>query len=342
MHIVQKLFITFAAVIVAMASGVTVANADSAATVYNTPGGQSVNGRLWNTTCEKYSSNVVRCRTNIWATQVHLVKGNYVQKTGWTFNNLSYLASPRTSWAGNNLGRTNNSWASGGKTWRTECDTATTGRGGCRSYVWTKQAQAKKVGSTWSYSNVEGWVFNNLVLFAEGSVKPVTAIPAHILDQSYLDFTGIGAIRVESRFDALEKLGYARWVSGDCSYWAETTTLNNRGIQYLYQSYERDDVVMGVSATTAGVRTAKGATVGMTVGQMQSLYGNSFKVLNKGNSMGNAYVGSVRSGQYELQFRAVGSQSDYWAERPLKPSDTVVEILAQRYDPDVLLIWGGC
>lgn len=37
--------------------------------VYTTPGTHHVNGRQWNTTCEKYSQTY-RCRTNIQSTRV--------------------------------------------------------------------------------------------------------------------------------------------------------------------------------------------------------------------------------------------------------------------------------
>ncbi len=48
----------------------------------------------------------------------------------------------------------------------TECDTAATGRGACRSYTWTSVVSAKadgKGGHTSTESKT--WVFNNLVLF---------------------------------------------------------------------------------------------------------------------------------------------------------------------------------
>lgn len=137
MHVFPKLLAVSAAVIVAMASGALVAHGDTTPSVYTTPDGQISNGRLWDTTCDKYSSNVVRCRAEIWATTVKYEDGRYGQRTGWTFNNLSYLPSPRSFWATNNLGKTNPGWTSGGRQRKTECDTATTGQGGCRAYLLT-------------------------------------------------------------------------------------------------------------------------------------------------------------------------------------------------------------
>ncbi|GAB3816876.1 hypothetical protein GCM10028820_16870 [Tessaracoccus terricola] len=110
--------------------------------VYSIPGFHSVNGRWWHTTCEPYSQTI-RCRTEIWAST------NGVQ--GWVFNNLTYLPfMTRAQWASNPLGVTGEWTAADGRRWRTECDTAATGRNGCRSYTWA-------TGS--------GWVFNNLVRF---------------------------------------------------------------------------------------------------------------------------------------------------------------------------------
>lgn len=94
-----------------------------------------VNGRYWQTTCSHYSGTVVRCTTNIYAAKV-IHEGNawYKQNT-WVFNNLSYLPSPREQWAGNPLATTG-SWTSADRhKWRSECDTAATGRGACRDYI---------------------------------------------------------------------------------------------------------------------------------------------------------------------------------------------------------------
>ena len=68
--------------------------ADAQVDVYITPGKHTVNGRQWSTTWA-YSSNVPRCRTEIWATQVAEKNGRYVTSNGWVFNNLTYKASPR-------------------------------------------------------------------------------------------------------------------------------------------------------------------------------------------------------------------------------------------------------
>ena len=133
---------------------------------YTLPGVHQVNGRTWNTTCESYSQTT-RCRTDIWASVVIKQGDDYVVKQGWAFNNLTYLPyMSREQWKSNPLGYTNRWTAQDGRQWMTECDTAATGRGACRSYTWTSVVSAKadgKGGHTFTES--KRWVFNNLVLF---------------------------------------------------------------------------------------------------------------------------------------------------------------------------------
>lgn len=341
MKILQKLVAIPAAVIVAMASGTGVAHA-STPTVYDTPGGHISGDRLWNTTCEKYSSNVVRCRTNIWATQVQYINGRYVRKTGWTFNNLSYLASPRASWTGNHLGRTNASWISGGKTWKTECDTAVTGKGGCRSYVWTKQVQAKKSGSVWLYSTTQGWVFNNLVLFSSTKLPTVSSVPNWVVDcpGQYIEPKGLkcSPIRLHTRGVDLFRLGYVgQRRDGGAFFPYMSQSLENRGVWMEFDGHED---VYAVSLETGFIPTKDGARVGMTVGQVKAIYGAKFAVVPKENYGIQQYFGTVREGKYELQFRVHGTGDyNYAPMRPLVNSDVIEEISAQRYTDEVS--WEG-
>lgn len=149
--------------------------------IYTTPGYQVVNGREWFTACEAYSQTY-RCRTEIKATQVSQVGGRFVSKTDWVFNNLTYAASPRPLWKGNPLAANGKvsgkvAWtATDGRKWRTECDTAATGRGGCRSYVESRviEAHSSSAGGT-AYRWTTKWVFNNMVRFgAKTSPVPTT------------------------------------------------------------------------------------------------------------------------------------------------------------------------
>ncbi len=133
--------------------------------VYSTPGLHFVNGRHWSTRCEPYSTTT-RCWTEIWGTQTTYKDGKFTSTNGWTFNNLTYLASPRKMWKGNPLGETGTWTATDGKEWRTECDTAETGRNGCRSHTLSKVVEATKTSSGWTYKMVEKWVFNNIVRFS--------------------------------------------------------------------------------------------------------------------------------------------------------------------------------
>lgn len=145
--------------------------------VYITPGLHTVNGRQWSTACERYSSNVERCRTEIWATQIVEAKGRYVTVNGWAFNNLTYKATPRARWITNNIGRSSQ-WVSDGRDWYTECDTPTTGKNGCRSYIWSTAIQAQSTAKGTKYVKVEGWTFNNMVRFT---------------DDVYASYSGTGA-----------------------------------------------------------------------------------------------------------------------------------------------------
>ena len=133
--------------------------------VYTTPGTHHVNGRDWRTTCEPYSQTT-RCETKIKATQVTQVNGRFVSKMDWTFNNLTYKESPRALWKGNPLAKSKSWTAADGRKWRTECDTAVTGRNGCRSYTQSKVIEAYKNGGKWNYRWATKWVFNNLVRFS--------------------------------------------------------------------------------------------------------------------------------------------------------------------------------
>ncbi|MHA7861681.1 PIG-L family deacetylase [Tessaracoccus sp. Y36] len=135
---------------------------------YTLPGYHDLNGRKWQTTCEAYSQTE-RCWTYIWATTIKVDDGKFVRTTGWAFNNLTYLPyMTRADWAKNPLGFTGAWTATDGRMWRTECDTAATGRGGCRSYakVTVYQAHAKPTGG-YTFTQSNEWVFNNIVLFKE-------------------------------------------------------------------------------------------------------------------------------------------------------------------------------
>ena len=139
----------------------------SAVELYTTQGQHTVNGRAWKTVCEPYSQTK-RCRTEIWSTQAELQGGRFAMVEGWVFNNLTYVESPREMWAGNPLANHDDKgWvAEDGRKWKTECDTATTGGNGCRSYVWgTTATAAAKTSGGYRFSTKQQWAFNNMVRF---------------------------------------------------------------------------------------------------------------------------------------------------------------------------------
>lgn len=134
--------------------------------VYITPGVHTVSGRKWRTTCEPYSTTE-RCRTEIEATTVTQQQGRFVQRTGWMFNNLTYKASPRSTWKNNPLaanGVTGGklTWTDGGRTWRTECDSALTGRNGCRTWATADVVENRNGRYVW----VNKEILNNMVRFS--------------------------------------------------------------------------------------------------------------------------------------------------------------------------------
>lgn len=136
---------------------------------YVQPGLFHINGRWWVTVCEPYSQTV-RCRTDIWATTVSEVKGNFVTHAGWAFNNYTYLPRmTRAQWAANPLGREGAWTAADGREWRTECDTPATGKGGCRSHIRASVIEAlPRADGGYDYAWTNKWVFNNMVLFLDG------------------------------------------------------------------------------------------------------------------------------------------------------------------------------
>ena len=334
MHAVRKLLATSAAAIVAMASGVLVAHAETTPSVYNTPGGQISAGRLWDTTCEKYSSDVVRCTAKIWSTQVRYVRGRYVSTTGWAFNNLTYLPAPRTSWKGNNLARSNPQWNSGGRLWKTECDTATTGRGGCRSYVWTKKVIAVKSGSGYTYKNNQQWVFNNLVLFSSAAVPAVKTVPPWIIDQSRLSLTGLGPLQVGTPTKLLKTLGYLVYPDKYCDFgYGESEALDNRGIELFVGNSAS---VVEVRVSKKGVRTVDGAQVGMTYAAVKAIYGDRMTKKTMDDVPGDSLVPTavVRSANRELVFLIDKGASS------IKDNDVIRMIMARGISDE--LYFDGC
>ena len=335
MQLFHRIAVAAAAAALAL-TGLTVQTANAAETdPYSAPGGHSTGGRLWKTTCEKYSSDVVRCRTDIHATVVVQRGGRYVNDTGWHFNNLTYLPSPRARWAANPLGRTG-TFTSHGRQWRTECDTAATGNGACRSYILTSYV-AREGGR---YVTKRGYVFNNMVRFAQGGIAPVTTVPAHVLDQSTLDFDGFGPIKLDMRGRDLGLLGYMdRHTLSECApMWDPNGVVKSRGVDI--SSTSDTGKAWYVSLTDATSATTDGARVGMTIGQIKAIYGSEYREVRKHNYGEDQSFGSVRSGGRELMFRVDGPGDTYAPTRALRDTDVVAEIRAWNFADDVS--FDGC
>ncbi|MDO5678374.1 MAG: leucine-rich repeat domain-containing protein [Propionibacteriaceae bacterium] len=185
--IIRRVAAVAAGLVLAVGSALVPTQAQADVDIYVTDGQYTVNGRQWRTKCEPYSQTE-RCRTEIWGTTVTQVNGRFVQANGWQFNNLTYKASPRSLWKGNFVGgngevRFNKEWkAKDGRKWRTECDTATTGWGGCRAYI--EASVIAKVGSGFQWR--KQWVLNNMVRFsADPAPKPTpTPQPPKTLEEA--------------------------------------------------------------------------------------------------------------------------------------------------------------
>lgn len=143
---------------------------------YTLEGEHTVNGRQWRTECEPYSKTE-RCRAEIWALVVHRTGNAYSIERGWAFNNLTYLPFlKREQWSTNPLGGFGQQGfnkeftGTDGQRWRTECDTATSGRNGCRAYRMTTVYNATpRAAGGYAFSQESKWVFNNIVLFGDPS-----------------------------------------------------------------------------------------------------------------------------------------------------------------------------
>ncbi len=158
-----------ATVLLGGVAGTSSAKADlSDADVYTTPGIHQVNGRWWKTTCEAYSTQVERCRSEIWTQRALHISNRWIIEEGWVFNNLTYRPSGRGMWSGNPLA-TPGEHTVNGRRWFTRCDDAWTGRGGCRTMIWSTGTGLVKG----RVQSVTGWVFNNIVQFSSSTVAAV-------------------------------------------------------------------------------------------------------------------------------------------------------------------------
>lgn len=295
--------------------------------VYNTPGSQFIGGRAWRTQCMMYSSSIVRCRTEIWASQVVRVGSGYRQINGWAFNNLTYLPSPRAAWAGNNLGRTASWTASDGRAWRTECDTALTGKGGCRTF-----ARADVVISTGSgFQTVKRWVFNNQVQFSSASIPAVTSVPKSVLQRAVLTPTGFGPIQLGTSLSIMH--GQYLAPGNLCSAHRASAEVRSFGVDLMdYLDGTIGNVWTSSPATPIGSSSGLSTfRVGMTYAQLTAAFPGKIQLVTR-NSEGGPFQGaSLREGPVELLFYKAWDQGD---PEKLLPTDKIVTVRAREAAQD--------
>lgn len=259
----------------------TTSQASANVDVYITPGTHNVNGRQWRTTCAPYSSNIERCRTEIWATVItRSSSGAFTQTNGWSFNNLTYKPVSYQLWGTNPLARPG-TWSENGRQWRTECGTAATGRDACRSYIFSTVYTRTAAG----YVAVNQWTFNNIARFTPGTaVYPPATVTAPIAPapkppsapsttvsqqqairsaQEYLDvlhFSRIGLIeQLEyekfSTADAIFAVDSLRvdWnaqAAGSARDYLEVMSFSRDGLidQLLYEGFTLEQAIYGVNS----------------------------------------------------------------------------------------------
>ncbi|TRY20209.1 hypothetical protein FOJ82_04935 [Tessaracoccus rhinocerotis] len=330
-----KLLRTVMAILATAATMLTLGAVNTArADVYTQPGGHAVNGRLWQTECSMYSSTVVRCRTDIWATQVKYQGGHYVRVTDWAFNNLTYLPSPRGQWANNPLGKTGTWTATDGRQWRTVCDTPETGSNACRSYVMARVASATATPSGWSYSVESKWVFNNIVVFSTASRPPVHDVPPSVLETAKLSHGGFGPLAVGASLVDLARLGYVEHNTSDvCDYYEVSDEVADLGLAIVANGHTLDVLI----ATTAAVETTLGVKVGQTYTQANTAYsagGYTWEHETK-DGYQPVYVYKVVNGTREMLFL------DDFEATSLPDSNTPIGMIIVRQASNTLM-WDGC
>ena len=127
--------------------------------VYWSPGVRTVNGRLWSTTCETYSTGA-RCFTSIWASHYVRSGTTYVVHTGWVDNSINYFDHDSPAWTGN-VYVTPGTRVVNGRTWRTSCTPqASSGTRSCRTEIWaTLVSRTRLSDGTYRYFTYQGWDF---------------------------------------------------------------------------------------------------------------------------------------------------------------------------------------
>ncbi|MDO4784795.1 MAG: hypothetical protein Q3997_06905 [Propionibacteriaceae bacterium] len=143
-------------------------------TVYTTAGKHTVDGRTWRTTCKK-DSPAQRCRTEVWGNSASASPQRLTSKQRWIFHTETYLPADRSAWKDNPLGGNGETgyskqWKKGKRQFKTECDTATSGKNACRTYVQINPLKPVSDTRRLVVDNVPSdWALHSIVLFNEAA-----------------------------------------------------------------------------------------------------------------------------------------------------------------------------
>lgn len=125
------------------------------------PGEHLVNGRIWNTRCERYSGTAWRCAASIWATTYVQVAGAWTARTAWVTNNIAYFDANPATWTGNPYAIPGERTVAG-RRWRTQCSAADPRT--CTTWILASPVTRIAVtGGGYRYVALTRWTLNNHV-----------------------------------------------------------------------------------------------------------------------------------------------------------------------------------
>ena len=153
------------------------------------------------------------------------------------------------------------------------------------------------------------------------------------LEEAKLDFTGLGPLQVGDSMEDLTAAGYVVYPD-ECGTYGESDALKSLGVEVGDANTGK---LVDVFVVKPGVASVDGAEVGMTLAQLNDVYGSRLRLEGKldQSSGSQVFVAVVQSDGNELVFSFdVGE-----AETPVD-SDVVVRMLARVTSPNFTL--DGC
>lgn len=143
------------------------------------------------------------------------------------------------------------------------------------------------------------------------------------LTQYRLEATGLGPIRIGMSKSEIFANGWGREFP-ECNTWGASARIERQNV--FLGPYPRG--LNEIVVRNPRIRTASGATVGMTVAQLRTIYGDRLRSDVRPTSGGQTPIYSVRSGANEIIF---------WidSQQPTK----VASLIARPYEPG---LFGGC